>query len=123
MNVNLNSMILTKIQFHHKNFKLDQYQPNDKLASFHFNEIELEDECDTDSQYCDSVPLFESMLTPVSLPDSDLILKPTLIPIPIELEHEPLILDSHIPLLGNECQLNSMIWTKPMTNSDSRTQT
>ena len=45
------------------------------------------------------------MLTPVSLPDSDLILKPTLIPIPIELEHERLILDSHIPLLGNEYEL------------------
>ena len=45
------------------------------------------------------------MLTPVSLPDSDPILKPTLILIPIELEHEPLILDSYIPLLGNECEL------------------
>ena len=45
------------------------------------------------------------MLTPISLPDSDLILKSTLIPVPIELEHEPLILDSHIPLLGNEYEL------------------
>ena len=44
------------------------------------------------------------MLTPVFLPDSDLIQKPKLISIPIELEHEPLILDSHIPL-GNECEL------------------
>jgi len=35
----------------------------------------------------------------------DPILKPTLIPIPIELEHERHILDSHIPLLGNECEL------------------
>ena len=87
------------------NFELDQYQPIDKLASFHFNEIELEDECDTDFQCCDSISLFESMLTPVSLPDSDLISKPTLIPIPIDLEHEPPILDSHIPLLGNKCEL------------------
>ena len=38
-------------------------------------------------------------------PIPDLIPKPTLIPIPIELEHEPLILDSHIPLLENECEL------------------
>ena len=45
------------------------------------------------------------MLIPVSLPDSDLIPKPTLILIPIKLEHEQLILDSHIPLLGNECEL------------------
>jgi len=32
-----------------QNFELDQYQLIDKLASFHFNEIELEDECDTNS--------------------------------------------------------------------------
>ena len=35
----------------------------------------------------------------------DSILKPTLIPVPIEFECEPLILDSYIPLLGNECKL------------------
>ena len=75
------------------------------MASFYFNEIEFEDECDTDSQYCDSVPLFEFMLIQVSLPDLDPIQMPTLIPIPIELEHEPPILDSHIPLLKNECKL------------------
>jgi len=75
------------------------------LTSFHFNEIELEDECDTDFQYCDSVSLFESILIPVSLPVLDPILKPTLIPIPVELEHELTILDSHIPLLRNECEL------------------
>ena len=32
-----------------QNFDLDQYQPIDKLASFHFNEIELEDEYDINS--------------------------------------------------------------------------
>ena len=48
---------------------------------------------------------FESMLTPVFLADLDPIPKPTLIPIPIELEHKPPILDSHILLLGNECEL------------------
>ena len=75
------------------------------MTSFHFNEIELKDECDTDSQCCDSVPFFESILTPVYLPYLDPNPKPTLIPIPIELEHEPLILDSHIPSLKNECEL------------------
>ena len=45
------------------------------------------------------------MLTLIFLPDLNLILKPTLIPIPIKLEHEPLILNSHIPLLENECEL------------------
>ena len=49
--------------------------------------------------------LFEFIFTPVSLPYLYPISKPTLIPIPIELEHEPPILDSHIPLLGNECEL------------------
>ena len=39
------------------------------------------------------------------LTDLDPILKPTLILIPVELEHEPTILDSHIPLLENECEL------------------
>jgi len=45
------------------------------------------------------------MLTLVSLPNLDPITKPTLIPILIEFEHEPPILDSYIPLLGNECKL------------------
>ena len=40
---------IIKIQFHHKNFELDQYQPIDKLARFHFNDIEFENECDTNS--------------------------------------------------------------------------
>jgi len=74
------------------------------LASFHLNEIEFEDECDTDSQSCDSVSFFESILTLVSSPDLDPIPEPTLIPVPIDFEYEPFILDSHIPLLENECE-------------------
>ena len=62
-----------------QNFELDQYQPIDKLASFYFNDIELEDECDIDFQCWDSVQLFESILTSVSLPDLDPILEPILI--------------------------------------------
>ena len=31
-----------------QNLKLDQYQFTDKLASFYFNEIEFEHECDPD---------------------------------------------------------------------------
>ena len=77
----------------------------DKLASFHFKKIEFDYECDSDPQFHDSISTFESILTPVSLLDSDLILKQTLNPIPIELEHEPPMLDSHIPLLENECEL------------------
>ena len=72
---------LTKIQFHHKTLNFDQYQPIDKLASFHFNEIELEYECEPDPQLCDSILIFESMLTPVSLPKLDPIPKQILIPV------------------------------------------
>ena len=87
-----------------QNFELDQYQLIDKFASFHFNEIELEDEYNAD-QYCNLLPLFESMLTLFFLPDLDPIPKPTLIPIPIKHEPKPPILDSHIPMLENECEL------------------
>ena len=38
--------------------ELDQYQPIDKLATCHFNEIELEHEYDPDPQFCDSIPIF-----------------------------------------------------------------
>ena len=74
------------------------------MASFLFNEIELEDECDTDFQSCDLVLHFESMLTLVFSPDLDPIPEPALIPVPIDFEHEALVLDSHIKLLENECE-------------------
>ena len=98
---------MTKIQSHHKTLNLTNTKPLTNWQSFHFNEIELENECDTNSQCCDSVSFFESMLTVVSLPDLDPILKPTLISIHIELKHEPSILDSYIPLLKNKCELQS----------------
>jgi len=44
------------------------------------------------------------MSTLISLLDLDPIPKPTLIPVPIDLETEPPILDSHIPLIENECE-------------------
>ena len=74
------------------------------MASFHFNEIELEHECDPDPQLCDSISIFESMLTLVSLPNLDQFPEPTFIPIPIDLEIESPNLDSHIPLMGRECE-------------------
>jgi len=84
--------------------ELDQSQILDRLASFHFKEIELDCECEPDPQLCDSVPIFESMLTPVSLPNLDPNIKLTLIPMRIDLEIKPLILDSHIPLIDLECE-------------------
>ena len=74
------------------------------MASFHFNEIELDYECEPDLQLCDSVPIFESMLTLVFLPNLDQFPEPTFIPAPIDLEIESPILDSHIPLLEKECK-------------------
>jgi len=44
------------------------------------------------------------MLTPESLPDLNNISEPTLIPEPINLEHEPPILENHISLMENECE-------------------
>ena len=44
------------------------------------------------------------MLTLVSLPNLDPLPDPTVIPMPIILEIESPILDSHIALMGNECE-------------------
>ena len=75
------------------------------MASFNFNKIELDYECEPDPQLCDSVSIFESMFTPVFLPNLDQFPEPTFIPIPINLEIESPILDSHIPLMEKECEL------------------
>ena len=86
-----------------------------QIGKFHFNEIELEHECDLNPQFCDSVSIFYSMLTLVSLPDLDHVPEPTLTPVPINLEHEPTILESHIPFMRNECEIYYLIWT-PLLN-------
>ena len=54
----------------------------------------------------------------VSLPDLEPILEPTLIPIPIDLEHELPIFDNHISLLGKNMEsqildLDSTLELKP----------
>jgi len=84
--------------------QLNQYQPNDKLVCFYFNEIELEHECEPNLQFCDSVQNFESMLTPVILPNLDPFPEPTLILVPIDFEIEPPILKIHNLLMGKECE-------------------
>ena len=45
------------------------------------------------------------MLTPIFLTDLDPFLEPILIHVSIDLKIEPPILDSHIPFLENECEL------------------
>ena len=67
-----------------QHLELNQYQTFDKLASYYFSEIELEHESDTDSQFCDSVSIFESILTLISLPNLTTFLSQQ-IPIPINL--------------------------------------
>ena len=85
-------------------FELDQSQPLDQLASFNFNEIELDRESEPDHQLCDLVSNVESMLTSVSLPNLDSIPEPALTPIPIYYRIESLIVDGHIPyMMNHEC--------------------
>ena len=71
----------------------------------HFFDIELNEICDLDSQICDPVQLSKSILTPVLLPNLRNILESVLISIPVVLELESPILESHIPSWGNECGL------------------
>ena len=66
--------------------------------------LNLNCECDPDLQLCDLVPNFKFMSTPVSLSNLNLFFEPTLIPVPIDFEIESPILDSHIPLMRNECE-------------------
>ena len=65
-----------------QNLELDQYQPIDGLASFHFNEIELDYECERNPQLCDSVPIFEYILTRYSYPICTNFLSQHLVPYP-----------------------------------------
>ena len=76
------------------------------MVSFPFNEIELECECDPDPQPYNLIFIFDCMLTLVSLPNLDQIQEPTFIHVPIDLEIESPILDSHILLIGKECEFS-----------------
>ena len=65
--------------FYDHHIELDQFHtfesPIDKLASSHFYEIELNEECDLDSQICVPVQISESILTFVLLPNLSSILE------------------------------------------------
>ena len=82
--------------------ELDQYQIINKLASFCFNEIELEQKCESKLSFRDSIPKFKSMLPSVSLPKLDHIPEPTSILVPTNLETEPPIFNNYIPLMEKE---------------------
>ena len=108
--------------FYDHHIELDQFHTFessiDKLSSSHFNEIELNEKCDLDSQICDLVQITESILTPVLLPDLSNILESVLILTPVILEIKSPIL-SHIPLWGNECGLEFQLldWTHFLNQS------
>ena len=69
----------------------------DSLASYHFPEIELENEYNHEPQLSDSILLPDSIMTPVSSPDFTFP-ELTLDPIPIHHEIESPIFDDHIEL-------------------------
>jgi len=64
----------------------DQNQILNVLVSYPFPEIKLEDECEPALQFSNSSPIFESISTPVVLPELSNILEQVLIPIIPELE-------------------------------------
>jgi len=81
------------------------------VASFNFNEIELNCEFEPDPQLCDLVPNFESMLSSVSSPNLDSIPKPTLILVPTYSRIESPIMDGHIPyMMNDECEPKFLDW-------------
>jgi len=99
-------MKLNHQSFFDQQIELDQFHTFeyliDKLTSSHFYEIELNQVCDLDSQICDPVQISESLLTPILLLDLRNILELVLILIPVILELESPILESHILLWENE---------------------
>ena len=55
----------------------------DILVSYPFPEIEIKPECDLEPHVSNSISLFDSIMTPVSLPDFFSIPKSTLNPVPV----------------------------------------
>jgi len=75
------------------------------LASSYFKKIELDCECEPDSPLYDSILIFESILAVISLANLDPIPEPIFIPTSIDIEYEPPILDTRLPLMDHECEL------------------
>ena len=76
----------------------------DILTSYPFSEIELTHECDHEPQVGNSILLFDSIMTPVSLSDFFSILESTLNPVPIHREIESPTFYDHILLMGKVCE-------------------
>ena len=74
------------------------------MIKMHFS-LPIKHECDPDPQLCDTIPIFESILTLVLLLKLDPFFEPTLISVSIDFKIEQSLLDSHISLMGKECDL------------------
>ena len=85
-------------------FKLDQspsYESRlDILASYSFPEIEIELECDPELPVGNSISLFDSIMTPVSVPDFFSIPESTLNSVPVHREIESPISYDRTSLMG-----------------------
>jgi len=74
------------------------------LASYPFPQIEIELESDPKPQVGNFISHFDSIMTPVSLPDFFSIPESTLNPIPVHLEIESPISYDHTSLMGKVCE-------------------
>ena len=93
---------LTKIQFHHKTLNLTNINPLTNWQVFILMRLNLIMNVNPMPNFVIQFFIFESILTPVFLPNLDQIAKPIFIPVSINLEIESLNLDSHIPLMEKE---------------------
>ena len=84
--------------------ELDQHHIPDILASYPFPEIELDLECDPEPHVSNSIALFDSIMTPISLPDFFSILESTLNLVPVHREMESPISHDHTSLMGTVCE-------------------
>ena len=74
------------------------------MASYPFLEIEIEHECDPEPHVIHSISLFDSIMTPVCLPDFFHIPESTLNPEPVHHEIESPISYDHTSLIGKVCE-------------------
>ena len=84
--------------------ELDQHHIPDILASYPFPEIELKLESDPEPHVGDSILFFDSIMTPVSLPDFFSIPESTLNSVPVHREMESPISYDHTSLMGKMCE-------------------
>ena len=74
------------------------------MVSYPFPEIKIEHESDPKPQVGNSISLFDSIMTPVFLPDFFSILKSTLNPVPVHREIKSPISYDHTLLMKKVCE-------------------